>query len=194
MLFREWAFHSCVWGYGMSLSRRTILIPPHLRGRPSGYPRDVTAAWPTATGLPSRKAPTMKGDESSVGRSPARGRAMLWTLIATPLVAAVVIASGVGLVAILGRRGDDSTWTRWSSVGQAFGVVNSVVSALAVAALVITWALQSRDLRDQRAELTVQRRILERAEAALCRSADVDVRKLHVTLIGMAVDNPHLAE
>jgi hypothetical protein len=105
-----------------------------------------------------------------------------------------VISLGVGLVAILGRRGDNSTWARWSSVGEAFGVVNSVVAAFALAALVITYMMQSRDLRLQREDLALQRGILESAEASLRRSADVDVRKLHVSLIQMATQDARLAE
>ncbi|WP_433366953.1 DUF6082 family protein [Actinoplanes sp. CA-142083] len=70
--------------------------------------------------------------------------------------------------------GDENTWTRWSDVGQAFGVVNSVVAALAVAALIITSVAHARSQRDQQTEISV--------------------RQLHVTLTRMAIDNPHLAE
>jgi hypothetical protein len=109
------------------------------------------------------------------------------------LVVAVLI-SGVGLVAFVGQRGDDRTWSRWSSVGEAFGAMNSVISALALATLVITWSLQSRDMRGQRSELADQRRTLEGLEAAQRRSADVDVRGLHVALIRIALEQKHLAE
>ncbi|MDP9799729.1 hypothetical protein J2S43_008241 [Catenuloplanes nepalensis] len=97
------------------------------------------------------------------------------------------------MVAMLGRGQDALTWARWGDVGDAFGVVNSVASTMAVAALATTWILQTRDLRDQRAESAVQRTILERAESALQRSADIDLRKLHMDLIHMAIDTPHLA-
>ncbi|MEV4347595.1 DUF6082 family protein [Actinoplanes sp. NPDC049596] len=130
----------------------------------------------------------MRSDE------PARQRPMLLIMFAVPLLTVVVLMTGIGMVALIGRRGDDTTWSRWSSVGEAFGVVNSVVSAIAVAAVVITWSLQRRDLRDQRVELAMQRQVLEGTEAALRRSADVDVRRLHVTLIGMALDNRDLAD
>ncbi|XVU22414.1 DUF6082 family protein [Actinoplanes sp. CA-054009] len=86
--------------------------------------------------------------------------------MSVPLLAAVVLVIGIGLVALVGQRGDDTTRTRWSSVGEAFGVVNSIVSAIAVAAVVITWSLQRRDLLSQQAELAVQRRVPEGTEAA----------------------------
>ena len=65
---------------------------------------------------------------------------------------------------------------------------------MAVAALVITWTLQSRDMQAQRAELELQRTALKGAETALTRSAYVDVRRLHVSLARMALQNPALAE
>jgi hypothetical protein len=93
---------------------------------------------------------------------------------ATLLLTSAVVAAGVGMVALIGRSADDGTWRRWSDVGQSFGVVNSVVAALAVAALVITSAAQSRSQRDHQTEISV--------------------RQLHVALTRMAIDNPHLAE
>jgi hypothetical protein len=46
--------------------------------------------------------------------------------------------------------------------------------------------LQSRDL-------TVQRHILQEAQTLQRRSFDVEVRKLHVHLMQMAIEHPHLA-
>ena len=133
----------------------------------------------------------MRRRESGGGRPSTR--VALGIVCGIPILAALVVFSGLGLVAFLGQRGDEQTWLRWSSVGEAFGAVNSIVSAIAVAVLVITWTLQSRDLRKQWAELTRQREILDETRAALCRSADADLRKLHVSLIRMAIDKPHLA-
>jgi uncharacterized protein DUF6082 len=122
----------------------------------------------------------MKGDVPSTGRRLLPGRAMLLMLAVTPLLATAVVIAGIGLVALLGQRGDEVTWSRWSSIGEAFGVVNSVTSALAVLALVITWLLQSRDLREQR--------------MSFAHALEVEARKMHVTLIRMAVDHPHLGD
>jgi len=54
--------------------------------------------------------------------------------------------------------------------------------------------VQSRDMRGHRSELADQRRILEGVEAAQRRSADVDVRGLHVALIRIALEHTHLAD
>jgi hypothetical protein len=115
----------------------------------------------------------MRVDECAAGRSTRPPKTTLWTASASLALAGTVVAVGIGMVALVGRGGDDSTWRRWSDVGQAFGVVNSVVAALAVAALVITSRAQSRSQRDQQTELSL--------------------RQLHVTLTRMAIDNPHLA-
>lgn len=136
----------------------------------------------------------MRSDDDRGRQRVTPAKPMLLLLSVTLILTAAVVIGGVALVAFLGDHGDDASWSRWSDVGQAFGVVNSVVSAFAVAALVITWTLQMRDRRDQQAELVLQRRIVEGAETALRRSADVDFRRLHVTMTRMAVDHPHLAE
>jgi len=115
----------------------------------------------------------MKVDEYTAGRSRMPSKVFLWIVGATMVLTGAVVAAGVGMVALIGQSGGDSTWRRWSDVGQAFGVVNSVVAALAVAALVITSAAQSRSQRDQQTEISV--------------------RQLHVTLTRMGIDNPHLA-
>ena len=116
----------------------------------------------------------MRVDEYAAGRSLMPPKVLFWIVGAALVLAGAVVAAGVGIVGLVGRSGDDSTWRRWSDVGQAFGAVNSVVAALAVAALVITSMAQSRSQRDQQTE--------------------VSVRQLHVTLTRMAIDNPHLAE
>jgi hypothetical protein len=113
---------------------------------------------------------------------------------AVVLVTTAVVLTGVSLVAGLGARGDAETWTRWSDVGQAFGAVNSIVAALAVAAALVTWLWQSREMRAQRTELAEQGRTLLDTQTVLRRSADVDVRKLHMSLIQIALDRPELAE
>jgi hypothetical protein len=135
----------------------------------------------------------MSGYEPSGVPPATSARMILKVTVVVLFLTAVVVVTGVGLADALGRRADAATWARWSDVGQAFGVVNSVVSALAVAALLITWVLQTREMRAQWAEMTEQRHILQGAQAALHRSADVDVRKLHMTLTGMAIGNEHLA-
>ncbi len=101
-------------------------------------------------------------------------RILFATLAVVLVFTGAVMGAGLGMAALVGHRGSDGTWERWSDVGQAFGMVNSVVAALAVAALMMTSAAQNRSQRTQQAE--------------------VSLRQLHVTLTRMAIDSPHLAE
>ncbi|MCO8277983.1 DUF6082 family protein [Actinoplanes sp. TRM 88003] len=123
----------------------------------------------------------MKGDES--------GRSFSWVRWAffTLLIGGLMVPAGIGLAAAVSRGGDDDLWARWGSAGEAFGAINSLLSALALAALVITYLTQSRDLH-------VQRLALENAEKALRRTADVGVRGLHMELMNMALGDPALAD
>lgn len=116
----------------------------------------------------------MRVDEGASGRPFTRRRTLIWVASSAVILTVAVVAAGLGMVALIGQSGDANTWTRWSDVGQAFGVVNSVVAALAVAALVITTLAHARSQRDQQ--------------------TDISLRQLHVTLTRMAIDNPHLAE
>ncbi|WP_305786372.1 hypothetical protein [Symbioplanes lichenis] len=43
----------------------------------------------------------------------------------------LAVAAGIGRVALIGLRGDDAACSRRSETGQAFGVANSVVAAVA---------------------------------------------------------------
>jgi hypothetical protein len=95
------------------------------------------------------------------------------------LLSTAVIAAGIGLVATVGRRGDASTWARWGNVGQTFEAVNSVVSALALAGLLISWYFESRNM--QVARLTLQ------------RSLEAEVRNHHLGLVRLAMNDPQLA-
>lgn len=126
-------------------------------------------------------------DDSLSGRSLAYTKITLWILGLVLLVSAGAVFAGIGLVAVLARRGDDVTWSRWSSVGESFGVVNSLISVLAVAAVVVTWTSQYKLLREQRAE-GAEQRVMEE------RRADLELRKMHVDLMRLALERPHLAE
>ena len=115
----------------------------------------------------------MRIDEFAAGRSLMGSRVMALILTLASVFTATVVVAGVGLVAFVGQRGNNETWRRWSDVGQAFGLVNSVIAAVAVAVLIATSLAQSRGQRAQQAEISL--------------------RQLHVTVIRMAIDNPHLA-
>jgi multisubunit Na+/H+ antiporter MnhC subunit len=111
----------------------------------------------------------------------------------TVVVVAVVLTLGVAMVAMLGRGGDDRTWSRWSNVGQAFGVLTAIVSGLALAALVVTFVMQFRELQAQRAELALQRELAGRVEGHLRRSAEAELRTLHMDLLKLAMNDSQLA-
>jgi protein-S-isoprenylcysteine O-methyltransferase Ste14 len=123
-------------------------------------------------------------DDASTGRVRA-ANAAVWTGGSVLLVATVLVV-GVGLVAVLGEVAHKGTWDLWSSIGQAFGVLASVLSGLALAAVVIVFRAQHRELIQQQAELALQRDELR-------RSAEANVRMLHVHLIEMAINDPLLA-
>jgi hypothetical protein len=84
-------------------------------------------------------------------------------------------------------------WARWGNVGQTFESVNAVFSGLAFVALVVTFAIQFQELRMQRIELKMQREAMKASNGELHRSAEADLRALHVELIKMAIDDPQLA-
>jgi hypothetical protein len=122
--------------------------------------------------------------DASTGKVRA-ANAAVWTG-GSVLLVATVLGVGVGLVAVLGEVAHKGTWDLWSSIGQAFGVLASVLSGLALAAVVIVFRAQHRELIQQQAELALQRDELR-------RSAEANVRMLHVHLIGMAISDPLLA-
>jgi hypothetical protein len=132
---------------------------------------------------PSRPEAFMTADASTAKVRAASAAA--WTGGSLLLIAAVLV-TGVGMVSVLGDFAHKGTWDLWSSVGQAFGVLASVLSGLALAAVVIVFRAQRRELIAQQTELTLQR-------VALNRSAGANVRMLHVYLIGMAINDPLLA-
>jgi len=121
------------------------------------------------------------------------GRALLWLSMLVVFVVATLV-TGVGVVALLARRASADTWSRWSDVGETFGAMNSVFSGLALAALVVTFGLQSRELRTQRNELVMQRVALARSQEELHKTAEASVRTLHMNLLKMGIDDPDLAE
>jgi Family of unknown function (DUF6082) len=95
------------------------------------------------------------------------------------LVTVFIVAAGIMLVVTVGGQGDPETWARWGNVGQTFEAVNSVVSALAIGGILISWFLQSHQM--QIARQTLQ------------RGVDAEVRNQHVILIQMAINDPDLA-
>jgi len=59
----------------------------------------------------------------------------------------VTLLAGVGLAAILSRSGAPADWSKWSDVGQTFGVLSSIFSGLALAAVTITARVELREIK-----------------------------------------------
>ena len=105
-----------------------------------------------------------------------------------------MIVGEQGMVAIFAPAADSATWSLWGAVGESFGALNAIFSGLALAALVVTFWLQFKELRSQRMELSLQRESLIQSHQELHRAAEVNIRHLHVDLMKMAIDDPVLAE
>jgi hypothetical protein len=94
-------------------------------------------------------------------------------------IAAVAVATlsallvGVAVAAVLGRQGAAEDWSRWSDVGQTFGVLSSIISGLALVAVVMTARVQFRELQ---------------------RSAAAELSMLHLEILKMSINDPQLAE
>jgi hypothetical protein len=114
-------------------------------------------------------------------------------IAASTLVVLVILFVGLGAATSLQTLDTPSGWAARANVGDSFGVVNAVVSGLALAALIVTLWLQSRELALQRAELAMQRQSLDQSRLELYRSAEASLRMLHVDLIRMSIDDPSLA-
>lgn len=118
---------------------------------------------------------------------------MNWTALSCLAILSAMIV-GVGMVAIFAPAADSATWSLWGAVGESFGALNAIFSGLALAALVVTFWLQFKELRSQRMELSLQRESLIQSHQELHRAAEVNIRHLHVDLMKMAIDDPVLAE
>jgi hypothetical protein len=97
--------------------------------------------------------------------------ARVW--VGAGLIVAVTLGGGVGIAATLGRRGSTEDWSRWSDVGQTFGVLSSVVAVLTLAAVLVTTRVQNRELQ---------------------RSSAVGLSHLHAEILKMSIDDDELAE
>ncbi|MEU8609669.1 DUF6082 family protein [Actinoplanes sp. NPDC048791] len=127
--------------------------------------------------------------ESSVG--PEMRRSTMVSRVATWLaliggVVIVTLLAGVGVAAVLARQGASEEWRTWSDVGQTFGVLSSIISSLALLAVVIT-------ARQNSAELARQRQFLTHNHAELRRTAHANLGMLHQNLLKMSLDDEELA-
>lgn len=126
---------------------------------------------------------------------PRKGRAnsiIKWTTISIILIA-LTLPAGIGVAALLGRSGTAETWRLRADVGEAFGVVTAIFSGLALVALLVTFWVQFQELRVQRGELAGQRKLLDRLQTELYRTAEANLRTLHFELLKMSIEDAELA-
>ncbi len=127
--------------------------------------------------------------ERAVGRA---RRTLSWTVLLLAGVAAALFA-GLAASSTIAGTAPEATWAVRANVGETFGVLNAIFSGLALAAVVVTFWMQFTELRSQRAELALQRDSLIQTQTELHRSAEAHLRRLHVDLVKMSIDDPELA-
>jgi hypothetical protein len=115
-----------------------------------------------------------------------------WLIIVA--ATAFIVVFGVAIDLVMSAALPAKTWQNWSNVGQAFEAVAAVFAAFGFAALVITFLMQYKELQLQRQELALQRHAMSQTQAELHRSAEADLRRLHVELLRMAINDEGLAE
>lgn len=103
-----------------------------------------------------------------------------------------ILVFGIVVDVVMANALPDHEWQRWSNVGQAFESVAAVFAAFGLAALVITFVMQFKELQLQRQELALQRHEMRQTQAELHRSAEADLRRLHVELLRMAIEDEGL--
>ena len=101
-------------------------------------------------------------------------------------VVVVTLLTGVGVAAVLAHQGASEEWRTWSDVGQTFGVLSSIISSLALLAVVIT-------ARQNSAELARQRHFSTHNHAELRRTSHANLGMLHQNLLKMSIDDEELA-
>lgn len=132
------------------------------------------------------------GFDSEIQAGRVAARPARWLMIAI-LMVLIILSLGLGAAALLETTGSPEGWSARANIGDSFGVINAIVSGLALAALIVTLWLQWRELSLQRAELVMQRDSLNQSRVELYRSAEASLRMLHVDLIRMSIDDPSLA-
>jgi len=130
---------------------------------------------------------------SSLRGTPATGRLIAWSA-GLLIVTAVTILAGVGVAALLSRQGGAAEWSKWSDVGQTFGALSSIISSLALVAVIATARVQFREMRHHRNELEQQRRSLADNHRELRRAAESNHGMLHLEILRMSIEDASLAE
>jgi hypothetical protein len=103
----------------------------------------------------------MPAEDAHLTDTNSQKQAAVWPLLLTIIA---VVALWLGLPYAILTSTDD--WETRGQVGDLFGVVNSLFSALAFAVLIYTMHLQRQELTLQRKELALTRAELKRAASA----------------------------
>jgi uncharacterized protein DUF6082 len=114
----------------------------------------------------------------SIRQTRGAGPLIVW-FVGLFVVTVVTLLAGVGVAALLARRGDAANWSKWSDVGQTFGALSSIISGLALVAVVVTARAQFRELANNHSELR--------------RTAQANHGMLHLEILKMSIENPDLA-
>ncbi|MFE6483952.1 DUF6082 family protein [Streptomyces sp. NPDC057757] len=109
------------------------------------------------------------------------------------VAAASIVVSGWLVSGVERTNGGTREAAERSAIGDYFGGVSAVFSGVALLLLVLTLLFQQRELQLQRRELALQRAELSSSRAELRRSAEADMRALHVQLTQMVMEDPSLA-
>lgn len=115
-----------------------------------------------------------------------RGIVIALALLAVVIVACVVLSGWMNTSVETFYGGADQA-QHLGTVGQYFDAVSAVFSGLALLLVIGTTAMQRR-------ELAIQRQELSKSHRELHRSAEADLRRLHMELVKMAIDDPSLAD
>jgi hypothetical protein len=119
-------------------------------------------------------------------------RLLSWTILVLAGVSVALLA-GLAASGMIAGTAPDEAWAVRANVGETFGVLNAIFSGLALAAVVVTFWMQFSELRSQRAELALQRDSLVQTQTELHRTAEAQLRQIHLDLVKMSIADPDLA-
>ncbi|WP_458268521.1 DUF6082 family protein [Streptacidiphilus sp. PAMC 29251] len=122
------------------------------------------------------------------------GRAVAALAILTVVILACVALSGWMDRMVELSWGGTPRAVQLGEIGQYFEAVSAVFSGLALLLVIGNTILQRRELHSQRQELALQRAVMQDSGTQLRRSAEADLRALHMQLLRMSIDDPELAE
>lgn len=108
------------------------------------------------------------------------------------IVVIATAAGGVGVAAVLARQGGPGQWETWSDVGQTYGALSSIISSLALVAVVVTARMQFREMQHNRAEIRRQHDSLIENHLELQRTARANLGMLHLEILRMSIDDADL--